>query len=236
MDGPDRYPFTPFFDYGYYAVVRSHEDTLLRLGCDHVDILFLHDIGPFTNADPDEEFRHFNDATTGGYRALNELRSAGDIKEIGIGVNETDVSLRALDHGDWDVFLLAGRHTLLEQKALNKLLPRCEKQSVQIVISGPFNSGILVGGSTWNYEIAPQDIQARVAELSRVCESYGVPLPAATLKFPLAHPVVTSVIPGSRTPQEFSQLMDWWNTDIPVALWADLKTEGFMHADAPVPI
>lgn len=233
---PKPLPFHPVFDYGYDAVMRSHEDSLQRLGRDRINVLFLHDLGPLTHPDAEEEARHFKDAMSGGYRALDELRRAGDIDGFGIGVNEIDVSIRALDHGDWDVFLLAGRYTLLEQEAQAELLPACSARAVRIVVGGPFNSGILVGGSTWNYEAAPTDIQQRVAGLKAVCESHGVPLPAAALKFPLANPVVASVIPGSRTPAEFTQLMEWWNTDIPTSLWSDLQTQGFIREDAPLPV
>ncbi len=232
---PKPLPFHPHFDYGYDAVMRSFEDSLQRLGHDHVDMLFLHDIGPLTHPDPDEEARHFNDAMSGGYKALDQLRRAGDIKAIGIGVNEIDVSMRALDHGDWDVFLLAGRYTLLEQDSLDELLPKCAAQSVRIVIGGPFNSGILVGGTTWNYETAPAEIVDRARRLNEVCAAHNVPLPAAALKFPLAHASVASVIPGVRTPKEFSQMMAWWQTDIPASLWTDLKSAGLIREDAPLP-
>ena len=159
---PRPLPFHPVFDYGYDAVMRSYEDSLHRLGRDRIDILFLHDIGTFTHANSAEEQRHFKDAMTGGYRALDELRQSGDVKAIGIGGNEIDVSLRSRDHGDWDIFLLAGRYTLLEQPALEKLLPKCELNSVKVIIGGLFNSGILVGGSTWNYEKAPLAVTQRV--------------------------------------------------------------------------
>lgn len=228
-------PFHPVYDYGYDSVMRSFEDSQQRLGRDKIDMLFLHDIGSMTHPDPTEEARHFKDAMTGGYKALDELRNAGDVKAIGIGVNETDVCMRAFDHGSWDVFLLAGRYTLLEQGALDDLLPKCEEQSVNIVIGGPFNSGILVGGATWNYMAAPQEIIQQIAGLKNVCAAYDVPLPAAALKFPLAHSSVASIIPGVRTPEELSQLMTWWNTQIPASLWSDLKTEGYLREDAPLP-
>lgn len=229
-------PFHPEYDYGYDGVMRSFEDSQQRLGRDKIDMLFLHDIGSDTHRDPTEEARHFKEAMTGGYKALDELRSAGDVKAIGIGVNETDVSMRTLDHGDWDVFLLAGRYTLLEQGALDALLPKCDAQSVKVVVGGPFNSGILVGGTTWNYKAAPTDILERVEGLKRVCTAHNVPLPAAALKFPLAHASVISVIPGVRTPGEFSQLMQWWTTEIPSCFWSDLKHEGYVREDAPVPV
>ncbi|WP_112322819.1 aldo/keto reductase [Oceanibium sediminis] len=232
---PKPLPFHPVFDYGYEAVMRSFEDSLQRLGLDHVDILFLHDIGADTHTDPDEEARHFRDAMSGGYRALDELRRAGDISAIGIGVNEIDVCLRSLDHGDWDVFLLAGRYTLLEQAPLDALFPRLAAAETKVVVGGPFNSGILVGGSTWNYAEAPAEVRDRTSAIARVCAAHGVPLPAAALQFPLAHPQVSSVIPGTRTPAELAEVLAWKNTTIPPALWSDLKSEGLLAAGAPTP-
>lgn len=233
---PAALPFHHVYDYGYDGVMRSYEDSLQRLGMDHIDILFVHDIGSFTHPDPAEEARHFQDAMSGGYRALNELRKAGDIKAIGIGVNEIDVSLRTLDHGDWDVFLLAGRYTLLEQHALDELFPKCERSGTSIVIGGPYNSGILVGGNTWNYAEAPDELTRQVAAIRSICDRHQTPLPAAALQFCLAHPIVQSIIPGARNSRELRQSIEWINTFVPAELWADLKSEGLLAADAPTPV
>ncbi len=227
--------FHPVYDYSYDGVMRSFEDSLQRMGRDRIDILFMHDIGPFTHASPDDEARHFQDATTGGYRALEALRRSGHVSAIGIGVNEIEVLERALDHGDWDLFLLAGRYTLLEQAGLDQFFPRCARRGVRLVIGGPFNSGVLVGGATWNYAAAPAEIQDRVARLERVCAAHHTPLPAAALQFPMAHPLVASVIPGTRSPDEFAQLLQWRDTPIPSTLWSDLKAEGLLHPEAPTP-
>ena len=233
---PRPLPFHPVFDYGYDAVMRSYEDSLQRLGRDKIDILFLHDIGSFTHSNSSKERQYFEDAMAGGYKALDELRQSGDVKAIGIGVNEIDVSLRALDHGKWDIFLLAGRYTLLEQRsALQELFPKCASKAVKIIVGGPFNSGILVGGKTWNYENAPKEVIDKARKIAKVCKSHSVPMPAAALRFPLAHPIVKSVIPGCRNPQEFKQLMEWWNTKIPTELWSDLKNQGLIDQIAPVP-
>lgn len=232
---PKPLPFTPVYDYSYDGVMRSYEDSLQRLGRDRIDILYLHDIGRSTHTNPVEEERHFNDAMTGGYRALDELRRTGDVSAIGIGVNETDVSLRVLEHGVWDIFLVAGRYTLLEQEALDPLFTRLSERDVKVVVGGPFNSGILVGGTTWNYETAPSAIVDRVEALTCVCAAHLVPLPAAALQFPLAHPVVTSVIPGTRTPEEFAQVLSWYSTEIPASFWSDLKSEGLLSAETPTP-
>ncbi|MEL6962501.1 MAG: aldo/keto reductase [Pseudomonadota bacterium] len=235
MGWPTPLPFHPVYDYSYDGVMRSYEDSLQRLGLDRIDILYLHDIGAFTHTDPEEETRHFEEAMTGGYRALEALRTAGDIAGFGIGVNETEVSMRALERGDWDVFLLAGRYTLLEQTALDPLFTSCVTQGVSVVIGGPFNSGVLVGGKTWNYADAPIHVADRVAGIKRVCDAHDVAMPAAALQFPLAHPVVASVIPGTRSEQEQRQLLSWWTSEIPAALWDDLKSEKLLDPSAPTP-
>lgn len=232
---PAGLPFHHVYDYSYDGVMRSYEDSLQRLGMDRIDILYLHDLGSFTHVDPEEEARHFRDAMSGGYRALDELRRAGDVGGIGIGVNETEVCLRVLEQGEWDVFLLAGRYTLLEQRALDALFPACESLGTSIVIGGPYNSGILAGGTTWNYSEAPKDLRRRVAAIRKVCDSHNTPLPAAALQFCLAHPVVKTVIPGARTANELRQTVGWMDVDIPAGLWAHLKSSGLLRHDAPTP-
>ena len=232
---PKPLPFHPVFDYSYDGVMRSFEDSLQRLGLATVDILFIHDVDLFTHHDSEVQAGYFSDAMSGGYKALDELRRAGQVKAIGIGVNENEICLQTLDRGDWDVFLLAGRYTLLEQAALDPLFVRCAENGVRIVIGGPFNSGILVGGTTWDYAEAPKEIQTRVAGLKGICEAHGVALPAAALQFPLAHPVVASVIPGTRTPAEFGAVIEWHDAPIPAAFWSDLKAAGLLHPDAPTP-
>jgi len=227
-------PFHPVFDYSYDAVMRSFEDSLQRLGLARIDILYVHDIGVMqhgTEAHP----RLMRTLRDGGYRALEELRAAGTVRAIGIGVNEREVLLEAMEWGDWDAFLLAGRYTLLEQAPLEDLLPRCEKAGASIVVGGPLNSGILAGRDTWNYKTAPAEIVARVNAIEAVCNSHRVPLPAAALQFPLAHPAVAAIIPGPRNVEEFHANMRLLRHPIPAALWADLRTAGLLHPHAPIP-
>ena len=137
-------PFDIFYDYSYDGIMRSFEDSLQRLGLDRIDILYMHDIGAFTHGARNDEL--FPIAMDGGYRAMDELRSAGAVSAIGLGVNEYEVCEAALDHGDWDCFLLAGRYTLLEQESLDTFLPRCLKRNCSIVIGGAYNSGVLATG------------------------------------------------------------------------------------------
>ena len=231
---PDPLPFTPRFDYGYDAIMRSFEDSLQRLGLDRIDILFVHDIGEFTHGS-EENTKHFKDLCDGGYRALDELRSSGAIKAIGLGVNEIAICRDAFAVGDWDIFLLAGRYTLLEQMALDRLLPECMATETSIIVGGPYNSGALVGGDTWNYEAIPVDVASKIARLHDSARDHNVSLSAAALQFPLAHPAVVSVIPGLRDTSELEDTMRWADEDIPSAFWHDLRARGLLHEAAPIP-
>lgn len=233
MGWPDALPFHPVYDYSYDGVMASVEASQQRLGLDRIEILYVHDIGVVTHGD--DNAAHMRDLERGGYRALDELRRAGRVGAIGLGVNESAACLQALEIGDWDVFLLAGRYTLLEQDPLDDLLPACAARGTSIVVGGPFNSGVLVGGTMWNYAPAPEKILKRVQAIAGVCAAHDVPLPAAALQFPLGHAGVCSVIPGLRSRDELAQTLDWARVRIPDALWSALKTRGLLRADAPVP-
>ena len=232
---PGSFPFNPVYDYTYDGVMRSYEDSLQRIGVTKIDILLLHDIGEMQHG-PELNKKLFADAMSGGYKALDELRRSGDITAIGLGVNEREVCINAMEHGHWDAFLLAGRYTLHEQQPLHDLLPACEEAGTGIILGGPFNSGILVGGDTWNYAAAPAEVVDKVSRIRKVCESHNVPLAAAALKFPLGHSIVSSVIPGPRSRAEMQQIVEWFNVDIPPSLWSDLKTERLLDEASPVPV
>ncbi|MEO1537006.1 MAG: aldo/keto reductase [Pseudomonadota bacterium] len=229
----DPLPFNVIYDYGYDGVMRAYEDSLQRLGLDRIDILLAHDIGAFQHGDANT--RHFRDLAEGGYRAMDELRSSGAVKAIGLGVNETQVCLDALQIGDWDVFLLAGRYTLLEQTALNELFPRCAETGTTIICGGPFNSGILVGRDMWNYAKAPAEVIEKARALGAVADEFDIPLAAAALQFPLGNDRVTAVIPGPRNAQELAQIVGWFETPIPEEFWKNLKANGLLAEEAPHP-
>ena len=229
----DPLPFHVVYDYGYDGIMRAFEDNLQRLGLDRIDILLAHDIGTFTHGDENE--RHFRDLAEGGYRAMDEIRRAGHVKAIGLGVNENAVCMDALGIGSWDVFLLAGRYTLLEQTPLAELLPACRDAGTSIICGGPFNSGVLVGREMWNYAKAPTEVVDKVRKIGAIADEYGVTLPAAALQFPLANDIITSVIPGPRDSSEMTQILDWFRMQIPGDFWTALKTTGLMDRDAPLP-
>ncbi len=233
-DWPGSFPFNPVYDYTYDGVMRSFEDSLQRLGVDRIDVLLLHDIGEMQHG-PELNKRLFADAMSGGYKALDELRSSGEIKAIGLGVNEREVCIAAMEHGHWDTFLLAGRYTLLEQTPIHDLFPACEKAGTGIILGGPYNSGILAGGDTWNYAKAPADVIDKAKAISRVCDSHNIPLCAAALQYPLGSPLVASIIPGARSQQEMEQNIAYFNTNIPASLWSDLRSENLLDEQAPIP-
>ena len=226
-------PFGVAYDYSYDGIMRSFEDSLQRLGLARIDILYVHDIGRYQHGDAHPELMH--SLRESGYRALAGLKSAGTIKAIGIGVNEREVLLEAMEWGDWDAFLLAGRYTLLEQAPLDDLLPQCVARGTSIAVGGPLNSGILAGRDTWNYRAAPPEVVERVNAIRAVCDRHGVPLPAAALQFPLAHPAVAAIIPGPRDPDEFRANLELLRHPIPPALWEELKHAKLLHPDAPTP-
>lgn len=232
-------PFDITYDYSYDGVMRSYEDSLQRLGLDRIDILYMHDIGRMTHGDVNDH--HFPISMKGGYKAMEELRRQGLIKAIGLGVNEYQVCEAALDYGDWDCFLLAGRYTLLEQESLNTFLPKCQQRNCSIIIGGAYNSGILATGTKaeetpyYDYAPAPQSIIDKVSKLEVLCQQYQLPLPAVALQFPLAHPAVASVIPGMGSTHRVAQTIALFNTSIPTEFWTALRSSGLVHDDTPLP-
>ena len=227
-------PFDPVYDYSYDGIMRSFEDSLQRLGLARIDILYIHDIGTMTHGN-EAHPRLMATLHDSGYRALESLRNGGAVQAIGIGVNEKEVLIEAMEWGAWDAFLLAGRYTLLEQAPLDDLLPKCLAAGTSIVVGGPLNSGILAGRDTWNYRSAPAEIVARVDAIKAVCDSHRVPLAAAALQFPLAHPAVAAIIPGPRNVDEFHANLKLLSLPIPAQVWADLRGAGLLHPEAPAP-
>jgi D-threo-aldose 1-dehydrogenase len=227
------------YDYSYDGVMRSLEDSLERLGVDRIDILYAHDLDMFTHGTGKVRDGYIDEFMAGGYRALCALRDQNVIKAFGAGVNEWQACAMLAERGDFDVFLLAGRYTLLEQSALDSFLPLCETRGIGIVIGGPYNSGILATGAKrgafYDYAPAPDDILERVAEIGKVARRHKVRLVEAALRFPLVHPSVVSVIPGASRPAEVALNMRTLAKPIPKALWSDLKASGLLHADAPTP-
>jgi D-threo-aldose 1-dehydrogenase len=233
MNGVDdaSYAGTPpvrvVFDYSRDGVLRSVEASLTRLGLDRIDILYIHD--------PDD---HWQVAIDGAYPALHGLREQGVVGAIGAGMNQAEMLARFAREGDFDVFLVAGRYTLLDQAALPELLPLCVEKGISVVAGGAMNSGLLADpkpGARFNYAPAPPDLVARAQRIRAVCERHDVPIKAAAIQFALAHPAVVSLVAGVRTVEHFDDYPRYLATSIPDDLWRELQTEGLIHPDAPVP-
>ena len=227
------------FDYSRDGVLRSIEFSLERLGVDSIDVVYAHDVDVFTHGSAEAADARIREFMNGGYRALTELREQGAIKAFGAGINEWDIAERLAREGDFDVFLLAGRYTLLEQEALTSFLPYCVQKNIGVVIGGPFNSGILAtgpkAGAFYNYAPAPRPILDRVRAIEAVCKAHGVKLAEAALRFPLSHPAILSVIPGGQKASEVRRNAAMLAAKIPPALWRDLKAQGLLRPDAPTP-
>jgi D-threo-aldose 1-dehydrogenase len=200
-----------YFDFSRDATLRSLEESLERLGLDRVDIALVHD--------PDE---HYDEALSGAFPALARLRDEGVVRAIGAGMNQVEMLCRFAREADPDCFLVAGRWTVLDRAAGAELLPLCEERGIAVITGGVFNSGVLAGGDTFDYQQAPPEVLARVEELENTCVAQGVPLKAAAVQFPLRHPAVASVLVGCRTPDEVEENVRLAELDIPSTLWTVL--------------
>jgi D-threo-aldose 1-dehydrogenase len=217
------------FDFSRDGIRRSLSESLERLGLDRVDIVYLHD--------PDD---HWDDVLATGFPALAELRAEGVVSAVGAGMNQSAMLADLVRHADVDLLMLAGRYTLLEQDSLDDLLPLCQERGVGIVAAGVFNSGLLArpqpaSDSRYDYRDAPPDMLERARALAAACERYGTTLPAAALAFPLCHPAVVSVCVGARSAKQMEQNVELFRQPIPPDLWSELKAEGLLRQDAPVP-
>jgi D-threo-aldose 1-dehydrogenase len=231
--------FAPVFDYTYDGVMRSLEHSHLRLGLARIDIALIHDVDFWTTKDRAVLAERFKTVMDSGFKALDELRKAGIIGAIGVGINEADTSLRFIQAGNFDCMLLAGRYTLLEQGGLEAFLPECVKRNVSVILGGPYNSGILTGGvkpgATHDYVAAPAQLIEKAQRIEAVCWRHGVQLGAAAMQFPLFHPAVCSVIPGALSVSEVKQNVSRMSAKIPADLWSELKREKLLDPGAPTP-
>ncbi len=231
--------FAPEFDYSYDGVMRSLEHSHFRLGISRIDIVLVHDVDFWTIKNRGILDQRFKTVMDSGFKALDELRKAGVIGAIGVGINEADTSLRFIQAGDFDCMLLAGRYTLLEQGALDAFLPECVKRGVSVILGGPYNSGILTGGvkqgATHDYVAAPAPLVEKAQKIEAVCKRHGVELGAAAMQFPLFHPALCAVIPGALSIAEVKQNVERLSAKIPADLWSELKREKLLDPAAPTP-
>ncbi|HEV2032802.1 MAG TPA: aldo/keto reductase [Candidatus Dormibacteraeota bacterium] len=220
-------PVNPTFDFSYDGVMRSVEESLERLGLQRIDVLHIHD--------PDD---HYEEALNGAYRALDRLRFDGVIRAVGAGMNQAEMLTRFAREANFDCFLLAGRYTLLDQVALKELLPVCLERGIAIIAGGVYNSGILADpkpGAHYDYRTAPAPLLERAQRMRAVCARHAIPLKAAAVQFPLGHPAVNTVVVGCRSTSQLEESIRMFETEIPPALWEELKAEGLLPEEVPTP-
>ncbi|MGV9574442.1 aldo/keto reductase [Streptomyces nigra] len=223
-------------DYSADATLRSIEDSLRRLRTDRLDIVWVHDVAQDFYGD--DWLAAYESARTGAFRVLQRLRDEGVIKAWGLGVNRVEPLELTLDLDEPkpDAFLLAGRYTLLDHdRALQRLLPAAEAQSVDVVAGGPYSSGVLAGGQHFEYQKAPAAVLAKVDRIKALAERYGIPIKAAALQFSLAHPATVAAIPGATRPSRIAEDVAALDADVPAAFWTALREEGLIAENAPVP-
>ena len=216
-------------DYSADGIRRSLDESLVRLGLDRIDVVFVHD--------PDDYFAEVMD---GAFPALDELRRSGVITSYGAGMNQTAMLTRFVNEADVDVVMCAGRYTLLEQGALDDLLPAAELRNVSVVAAAVFNSGLLArdrpsADATYNYGPVPADLLERVNAIADVCEAHGVTLPAAAIQFTLGHPAVSTVCTGARSADQVTRNAALFDVPIPDGLWSALTAAGLLRDGTPTP-
>ena len=229
----DALKFRVRFDYSADATRRSIEDSLQRLGLASIDVALIHDIGEDTHGPAWRQ--RFDEAMAGAAPALTRLREEGVIRAWGIGVNGTEPCHLTLERADSDLFLLAGRYTLLDHDGALPLLDACAERGVKIIVGGPYNSGLLAGGTTFDYEPASVDLLARRDRILAICDLHGVSLKAAALQFCVAPETVACVIPGGRTTGEVTENARLMSDPVPDSVWQALKDEGLVAERATTP-
>lgn len=232
-------PFRIEFDYSYDGVMRSWEQSVARLGLGQIDLLLIHDFDGKTHGSEAAAGRAFDECLNGAVKALEELKSCGEIKAFGAGLGQIGWACRFLEETDADCIMITGGYTLLDQSALTKLLPLCQEKGASLLVGGPFNSGILakgpVPGALYYYQEPSAEILEKTRHIQEIGNKYQIPLPAAALAFPLAHPAVASVVAGSGSPHSVRENLEFIKMNLPDAYWQDLRRSGLIHEDAPIP-
>ncbi|WP_313343906.1 aldo/keto reductase [Stenotrophomonas sp.] len=231
-------PFHYRYDYSADGVRRSIEDSLNRLGVAQLDVVFIHDLSPDNEKDlgmPWEQ--RFAEAATGAMPALTKMREEGLIKAWGFGVNRPEPALRAIQEADPDIFLLACQYSLLDhEEALHDTFPAIARHGASVVVGAPLLAGYLAGRDRYLYDgKVPEWAPKKRAAVQAICDRHGVDLRTAALQFADAPEVVSAVIPGARTPEQVQANVASMSVAVPAALWADLRQDGLIAADAPVP-
>ena len=232
-------PFVHYHDYSYDGIMRSYEQSQLRLGMTHYDIGVIHDLDFWTHQTEEQVQHYLDQLESSGWRALEELRRDGYLKAIGAGINELGMIDRFLGFCEPDFWLVAMPYTLLRQEMLEGEFEICAARGISVVIGAPYQSGILatgaVPGARCDYRPATASELARVRRIEAVCARHDVPIAAAALQFVMGHPVVSAVIPGAASAAQVERNVATFRFPIPADLWAELKAESLLREDAPTP-
>jgi D-threo-aldose 1-dehydrogenase len=225
-------PYQPAFDYSRSGIERSFEDSLRRLHRHRIELLLMHDIDRITHS-----VAHRTVVRTvldEALPTLHRLKAEGRVDAIGLGINQWDIGYEILASAEIDCVLLAGRHTLLDQTAFTSgFLDACQRRGVSVLAGGVFNSGLLAGGSTYDYSPAGTAVTQRRNDLAAICSRHGVALPAAALQFTAAHPAITAILVGARSGNEVDAIFEWCRTKVPAALWEELRARELIPGDIP---
>ena len=231
------HPHAPRFDYSYDGAMRSIEHSLLRTGLDRLDIVLIHDCDPWTHG-PEEAPVRFKEAMDGSYRALDKLRNEKVIKAIGFGINDAATCVKFAKAGDFDVAMMAGRYTLIDQTGLGEFLPLALEKKIGVMLAGVFNSGILATGSgagaKFDYANAPAPVVKKVKAIEEICGRHKVSLRQAAIQFAASHPAVVTVVLGAVKPEEVKANVHDASVKIPASLWSELKSAKLLEASAPI--
>lgn len=226
------------FDYSHDGILQSFESSLQRLGLDHLEILFLHDVGRLTHGARHPQM--LRQALEEALPAMAGLRAQGAVRAIGIGVNEVEVCLELMPRFDIDCIMLAGRYTLFEQAAALPMLDEARRRGVRVVVAGPYNSGLLGDphgpGKTYDYMPADAGTLERARKIYAICGEEGVDVGAAAMQFPLAHPAVCAVVAGMRNVMEVESAIARSSQRLPARIWPRLRGAGIIDPAAPVPV
>jgi D-threo-aldose 1-dehydrogenase len=230
------HPHAPRFDYSYDGAMRSIEHSLLRTGLSRLDIVLIHDCDAWTHGEAEAPVR-FKEAMEGCYKALDKLRHDKVIKAIGFGINDAATCVKFAKAGDFDVAMMAGRYTLIDQTGLPEFLPLALEKNMGVMLAGVFNSGILATGSgagaKFDYAAAPEAVVTKVKAIEAICAKHRVTLRQAAIQFAASHPAVVTVVLGAVTPAEVKSNVHDASVEIPAALWSDLKAAKLVDASAP---
>jgi len=228
-------PYRRAYDYSADGARRSVEDSLQRMGLGTLDIVYVHDLSPDNFGDQFDYYYRIAAGPGGAFEGLVKMREEGLIKAWGLGVNTVEPCLRALRDSDPDIFLLAGRYTLMETTPLDELFPLAETHGAKFVLGGPFNSGFLAGGDHYDYQPAKPEHHAKRERLRAVAGRHGVDLAAAALQFGAAHPIVAATIPGASSTRHLQRNAALMDIVIPAGFWEELRAEGLLDPRAPLP-